>query len=102
MNNTKTIENLRKIIQNVGREICELEEYSAKVKNLYMLVEDHSYLEWDINTNLSGQHIISTKNGDTILNIFLEIGEEDKFACMIGSEFKLLSIDELEEFIENI
>ena len=101
MNNIKTLENLNKIIRNVGKEICELEEYSAKVKNLYMLLYDHSYLEWDINTNLSGQHIISTKVGNTILNIFLEIGE-DLFGCMIGSEFKLLSIDELEEFIENI
>ena len=101
MDNTKTLENLNKIIRNVGREICELEQYSAKIKGLYMLLCDHSYLEWDINTNLSGQHIISTKIDDTTLNIFLEVGE-DLFACVIGSEFKLLSIDELEDFIENI
>ena len=99
--NDKTIDGLQKIYLNVGKEKVELEKYINRVKGIWRLVDDHTYLEWDINTNLSGQHIISTKVDNTILNIFLEIGEEDEFACMIGSEFKLLNIERLNEFLKD-
>lgn len=94
-------------MKNTQKTTKKCEKWGKNMKKidiLYNLMEKYSWLEWDINSNIFGQHFITTKIGDTVIDIFLELDNDlvSVYTNKYGEiGFQLLSIKQLSEFLES-